>query len=194
MPVRTFVRTPRSLVTIFKMGAAHVDLTNIVYGDERLTFREVRTKSLALARQLRDTYGVGHGDRVAIAMRNLPEFVMAFWGTSVLGGVVVPLNSWGTGPELAYALEDSGSKVVVVDEERLNRLADVGYGGPVIAARTAPGLHGSVAFDELAAGQPLDESELADPDPDDVATILYTSGTTGRPKGAPTPTGRRSSA
>jgi acyl-CoA synthetase (AMP-forming)/AMP-acid ligase II len=185
VPVRTFVNAPRSLVTIFKMGVAHDDRTHIVYGDERLTFRQVRHASLALARELRDTYGVEAGDRVAIAMRNLPEFVVGFWAASVLGGVVVPLNSWWTGPELAYALADSGSKLVIADEERINRLADSDYAGPVIAVRSDPGLHGSVPIDDLTAAQPLDDSELADPDPEDLATVLYTSGTTGFPKGAP---------
>ena len=65
------------------------------------------------------------GDRVAIAMRNLPEFVVGFWGAALNGAIVVPLNSWWTGPELNYALRDAGASVAYLDDERLARvLAD----------------------------------------------------------------------
>ena len=72
----------------------------------------------ALAHRLRDTFGVEKGDRVAIIMRNIPEWVVAFWGATLAGAVVVPLNAWWSGEELRYGLEDSGSKVAFVDTER----------------------------------------------------------------------------
>ena len=97
-----------------------------MFEDERLTFAEVRRTALALAAELSSGLGVRQGDRVAIAMRNYPEFVISFWGAALLGAIVVPLNSWWTGPELAYALADAGVRVAFVDEERLSRLADNG--------------------------------------------------------------------
>ena len=75
-----------------------------------------------LAHALVDQFGIAKGDRVAIAMRNLPEWVIAFWASISVGAVVVPLNAWWTGPELAYGLSDSGSCLLFVDEERQQRI------------------------------------------------------------------------
>jgi acyl-CoA synthetase (AMP-forming)/AMP-acid ligase II len=105
----------------------------------------------------------------------------------VLGAVVVPLNSWWTAPELAYVLGDAGVAAVFVDEERLDRLAaaaEIPADLKIIGVRAASsGLLGNVPFEELVDFPPLDEAELAVTGPDDPATLLYTSGTTGRPKG-----------
>src|SRR5215471_8606020 len=83
--VRSFVRAPTSIIEIFKMSRAHHRLTHLVFEDERLTFAEVRHKCLSVAAQLRSTFRIGAGDRVAIAMRNYPEFVIGFWAAAVLG-------------------------------------------------------------------------------------------------------------
>jgi len=183
IPLRDFVRAPRTITDIFDLGAAKEDLVHIVYGDERLTFGDVRRRSSSLARELHSTFGVGPGDRVAIAMRNMPEFVISFWGAALVGAIVVPLNSWWKGGELAFALEDSGATVVFVDDERLDRLrADtLPPGLHVVAARTTG--H-DLPFEELTHGARIDDSERARLGPDDPVTLLYTSGTTGRPKGA----------
>jgi acyl-CoA synthetase (AMP-forming)/AMP-acid ligase II len=121
-------------------------------------------------------------------MRNFPEFVIGFWAGVALGSIVVPLNAWWTGSELAYALADAGVRVVLADEERLERLASVGAQlgavGLIGVKTSLPGVHGSVPFEDLAFGPPLAESEFAKLAPDDPVTILYTSGTTGHPKGA----------
>jgi acyl-CoA synthetase (AMP-forming)/AMP-acid ligase II len=116
-------------------------------------------------------------------MRNFPEFVMGFWSGAVLGAIIVPLNAWWTGPELQYALADCGAKVVFADAERVERLQSAGSRVPVIGVRGANG-PGVADFDELASGPPLPDSEFAALEPDDPVTILYTSGTTGHPKGA----------
>jgi acyl-CoA synthetase (AMP-forming)/AMP-acid ligase II len=183
VPLRAFVRAPRTVVDAFDLGVAHAERTQIVHEDERLTFAEVRARSLALARELQSSFGVRPGDRVAIAMRNLPEFVISFWGAALVGAIVVPLNSWWQGPELNYALQDAGAVVAFVDDARRDRV--IADGRPadlqLVSVRTDGG---DVSFDDLVQGEPVDESGVARPDPDDPVTILYTSGTTGRPKGA----------
>src|SRR5205814_3667893 len=115
VPLRVFVRAPRTILDTFAMGAAHSDLVHLVHEGERLTFADVRRHASSVAEQLRTTFGVRRGDRVAIAMRNLPEFVIGFWSGALLGAIVVPLNSWWTGPELAYALADAGATVAFLD-------------------------------------------------------------------------------
>ena len=160
---------------------------------------------------------IEHGDRVAIAMRNLPEWVVAFWSAIAAGGVAVPLNAWWTGDELAYGVADSGASVVFCDVERLARLAPHlsgahpphlvvvvdehrGATGLEVVADEGGRVHlrdrelGDVVietrasvrrFDELQGDVPADAAvPEVDVDPDDDATIFYTSGTTGRPKGA----------
>ena len=183
VPLRDFVRAPQTVLDTFRMGAAHADLVHVVHENERLTFAEMRRQAGSLARVLRDTFGVRKGDRVAIAMRNLPEFVVSFWGGALVGAIVVPLNSWWTGPELLYAVGDAGAKVAFLDGERLDRV--LGEGRPdrvvLIGARSDGG---DVRIDDLVAAEPLAEDEYAPIDRDDPVTILYTSGTTGHPKGA----------
>ena len=184
IPLKSFVRAPRSIVDAFQAAQAHAALDHIVFEDERLTFADVRRQSLAVARRLKEDFGVGVGDRVAIAMRNFPEFVTGFWSAAVLGAIVVPLNAWWTGQELQYALDDSAAKVVFADVERVERLQAVGSTTPIISVRGAAESPAIAAFDELADGPLLDEAEFATLGPDDPVTILYTSGTTGHPKGA----------
>jgi long-chain acyl-CoA synthetase len=143
-----------------------------------------------MAHRLAVDFGVQKGDRVAIAMRNFPEWSIAFWAAASLGAVVVPLNAWWTGPELEYGLSDSGSVVVFVDDERNERLAEHLSALPalrgVIVARTehelaAPAQRFEDVLGVVEANAALPTVEL---DPEDDATIFYTSGTTGRPKGA----------
>src|SRR5205814_2755965 len=98
------------------------DNTFLVYEDERMTFEEHFRAAAHLANTLVVEYGVEKGDRVAIAMRNFPEWALAFWAAAVAGAVVVPLNAWWTGEELAYGLADSGSTILFADAEREERL------------------------------------------------------------------------
>ncbi|MBI3368375.1 MAG: acyl-CoA dehydrogenase family protein, partial [Burkholderiales bacterium] len=104
------------------IGRTHGAKTFLVYEDERATFEAFCRATLALAAALADE-GVVKGDRIAIAMRNLPEWPVAFFATLLLGAIAVPVNAWWTEPELEYALTDSGAKLAIVDGERLARIA-----------------------------------------------------------------------
>ncbi len=170
-PMRVFRDAPPSLRTIWDLSAVHGDATYLVYEDRRHTFAEAHEVVAALAGHLLGL-GVAKGDRVAIAMRNLPEWPLAFWAATSIGAVVVPLNAWWTGPELAYGLADSGARVLVADEERVERLQPHLAGTPVEHLLTS------------VEGFPAATLPEVDLGPDDDATIMYTSGTTGRPKGA----------
>ncbi len=189
VPTRVWSNTPANLRDVLNLSRLHGDKTFLVYEDERTTFEEHFRQAAAFARHLIEHHGVSKGDRVAIAMRNFPEWVVAFWGATAAGAIVVPLNAWWTGPELEYGLSDSGSKVLVADSERLERLRDhlpgLGLAG-VLVARPEGRLEAGETdvaeiIAEAAADATLPDVEIA---PDDDATIFYTSGTTGRPKGA----------
>jgi long-chain acyl-CoA synthetase len=205
---RTWKSAPSTLRSVLELSALHGDKDFLVYEDERITFAEHFGTVAGLARALAERFGIVKGDRVAIAMRNLPEWVMAFWASIAAGAVVVPLNAWWTGAELAYGLSDSGTKVVFVDEERRARIVphldDIGDLRAVIACCEEPDADGGrrqpesgvvdrsgreplpvIPFADLTASVPGGASlPTVAIDPDEDATIFYTSGTTGRPKGA----------
>ena len=191
MPMRVYAAPPGTLRDMLISTAQFGDNPFLVYQDERWTFAEHLRIVAGVARHFRDAFGVAKGDRVAIAMRNYPEWVMAFWACQALGAVAVPLNAWWTGPELAYALRDSGAKVLVADGERVERIRPE-LGGLALAAVVAVRADGPWDpvpgilrwEDVLAASALVTQLPEADIDTDDDATIMYTSGTTGTPKGA----------
>ena len=190
VPMRTYTGGPRSMRDILLASQTYGERDFIVWYDERTTFAEHFGRVAGLAAELRDHFGVGQGDRVAIAMRNYPEFLVSFWAVQALGAVAVPLNAWWTGPELAYGLEDSGAVVLFADAERLARLDSHLPGLPALGSvisvrRDGAALTGGDRFEDIMGR--IDRSGgLPDVriDIDDPATIIYTSGTTGRPKGA----------
>jgi long-chain acyl-CoA synthetase len=188
-PVRCYRNAPPHLRAVFESMRQYADRDAVVYETERLTYAEQHAAAARMAWELRDRFGVVKGDRVALAMRNLPEFVIAFWACQVLGAVAVPLNAWWTGPELAWAVGDAAPALAVMDGERWQRLRDSGQGSaglPVIVTRAdGRSLDGAIPWREIVPGYAYDgELPPCEIAPDDPATILYTSGTTGRPKGA----------
>ncbi len=183
--MRVFRNAPPSLRALFAGARARGEATFLVYEDERLGFAGVMAQVDALAACLVDRFRVRPGDRVAIAMRNYPEWVSAFAAVTSIGAIAVCLNAWWTADELAYGLEDSGSSVLVADRERAERAAPAlgRLGAHAIAVRAPGELPEGVERLEavLAPGSRMPEALIA---PDQDALILYTSGTTGRPKGA----------
>lgn len=188
---RVFSSAPPNMRAIWELSALQGDKPYIVFEDERLTYAETHRMVRALADHLRREHGVGPGDRVAVAMRNYPEWIITYWATVSLGAALVGMNAWWTTKEMAYALGDSAPSVVIVDDERLERLLpaldEVRAKRPlaVIATRTEAELpDGVLDWAEVMAGEAPDTLPDAEIDPDDDATIFYTSGTTGAPKGA----------
>ena len=185
VPTKVFAHAPANVRALFALATARVD-DFVVYEDERWTMPEILTQAGQIGAALVDTFGVGKGDRVAIAMRNFPEWISTFVAITSIGAVAVPLNAWWQTDELVFAVQDSGAKVIVTDEERLARLNAAGpdaVDAAVIAVRSSGTLpEGVDRLEDIFT----DDATMPDVDidPDDDITILYTSGTTGRPKGA----------
>ncbi|NUU26181.1 MAG: AMP-binding protein, partial [Streptomycetaceae bacterium] len=132
-PWREFPSAPATLRTVLEATAAYADADALVHEDGRITYAEQLRLVGHLARHLADDLGIRQGDRVAIAMRNHPEWPLAMWAAQVLGAIAVPLNAWWTADELRYALADSGTRVLIADGERADLLvaAAAADGGPV---------------------------------------------------------------
>ncbi len=184
IPIKSFKNSPPSVRALWLSTAAFADRDYLVYGDERITYAQAHAQVAAIANWL-IAQGVKPGDRVAIAMRNYPEWLLIYWACACIGAACVGMNAWWTAAEMAYGLKDSGPKVLFADAERIARiqeqpamLGDI----TLVATRVDPLPAGAVAWaDVIATGGALPDVAI---DPDADLCIFYTSGTTGFPKGA----------
>lgn len=184
---RAYKNAPTTLTQIYRESLAFADQPFLVCEDQRYSFSEAYGLASKIASELIEQYGVQKGDRIAIAMRNLPEWVIAFMGITSAGAIAVPLNSWGGRDELEYGIEDSGAKVVFADARRLSHivtdLAEMDVQAIVVDDERTSDHDRVTTWQSLVSGQAT-EMPAFDIDGSDPAFILYTSGTTGRPKGA----------
>jgi long-chain acyl-CoA synthetase len=185
VPTKVFAGTPPNIRALFDLAALRED-EFIIFEDERWTMPRVLELAGQIGHLLINDLGIVKGDRVAIAMRNYPEWIAAFTAITSIGAVVVPMNAWWVTDELVFAIEDSGSKVVIADAERLARMQAAKPGAieaTVVVARSDGDLpDGVLDLDaSLTPGATMPDADIG---PDDDMTILYTSGTTGNPKGA----------
>ena len=164
-----------NLRAILQESVGHGDKEYIVLDDLRISFAEHAQIVASVAKALRERFGVEKGDRVAILAANCPEWVFSFWAAISLGAIPVGLNGWWAGDEILYGVSDSDPRVLIGDRKRLARIEPLDVDVPVVEIESE---FEKLWHHDLEA--PLPDTPI---DEDDPATILYTSGTTGRPKG-----------
>ena len=183
-PVKAWAMAPNSLRDIWLSSAGHANADYLVYQGERWTYAQAHEEVARIANWL-VTNGIGRHDRVAIAMRNFPEWMLSYWAIASIGAVSVGVNAWWVADELKYGLKDSGTKLLICDAERLARFEGIRAEFPgmqVVAVRVdAPPAWATPWSKVLAADAVMPDASI---DADDDACIFYTSGTTGTPKGA----------
>jgi acyl-CoA synthetase (AMP-forming)/AMP-acid ligase II len=164
----------------------HRDETFLVYQDERYTFAQTYQLSTQLAQALVQDFGIQKGDRVAIAMRNNPQWCFAFMAIVSIGAIAVPMNAWWTSEELQYGFADSGAALVICDPQRCDRIKPFASQlqlTQLVVGNVDDRIAGEVDFETILKkhqGATMPNVKIA---PEDCATILYTSGSTGMPKG-----------
>lgn len=181
---KVFKNVPRHMGEFLAVCEQHGDLDFVVYQDERLTFRQFREKANQLAQALMHECGVRPGDKVAVSMRNYPEYLLLIMAITSIGGVIVFLNSWWTSDEMEYGFTDSGARLAFLDGPRAKVVAPfaarLGIRQVIVRDSALPG---TMAFDDLMAKAPSNDVPDVDIDTDADMAVMYTSGSTGHPKG-----------
>jgi long-chain acyl-CoA synthetase len=175
-PMQVFKDRPPHLRALVERSTGFGNAEYAIFGDRRITYAAHARTVASVAAALRDRHGVQKGDRVAILAANCPEWIVTFWAAVSLGAIAVGLNGWWTGDEILYGLGDCEPRLLVADRKRLARLGGASPGVPVVEIESD-----FAALEAHAPDAPLPDVPIAEDDP---AIILYTSGTTGRPKGA----------
>jgi long-chain acyl-CoA synthetase len=187
VPLQVYKNRFRSMRDIIALGDARADTDWLVQGDRRLTFGEHNAEARKVAVAL-DELGVRPGDRVAVLTANTVEWVVMFWACAGMGVACVPLNAWWKAEELDFALRDSGAKVLFCDPKRWDIVRSIVDDIDTLEHVFVMELdaHEGKARPALDLLAPADPGALLDVDvaEDDILAILYTSGTTGKPKGA----------
>jgi len=183
--VRAFANAPRNMRELFEQTRSDKDF--IVYEDERYTYEDCWRRACTLAHALVNDFGVKKGDNVAIAMRNYPEWIFAYTAITSIGAVAIAVNALWTADEMVHGLTLSAPKVLIADQERIDRLAglpNAPTGFRIIGVRTSSLPAGATAWaDIMATGERTAMPDIA-VEPDDDVQMLFTSGSTGNPKGA----------
>src|SRR3990167_661402 len=181
---RGFENAPANLTGIFRLGAGHGDKEFLYYEGETWTYAQMWAETVRCADALANGVGVKKGDRVALAMRNYPEWCAVYMAVISLGAVVVPLNAWWKTEELKYALRDCGAKVALVDDKRLDYIRPFKdeLGVKTVLVRASGDGADWLYADLVGESRAGDLPEVAI-NPDDDYAIYYTSGSTGNPKG-----------
>lgn len=173
--MRVYKNRASSLRELLERSRAFSDADYLVFSDgRRWSYADHLRDVGSVAAALRDVHGIGKGDRVAILAANSPEWILTFWATVSLGGVVVAMNGWWAAGEIRHGLELTKPKLLVADARRLERLEGETPSMPVLLVEQE--------FQSLldhSPGAALPDTEIAEDDP---AVVLFTSGTTGRPK------------
>ena len=183
-PVKAWASAPASLRDVWLNTAGHGDADYLVYRDERWTYADAHEQVARIANWL-VSQGIRQHDHVAIAMRNYPEWMLAYWAVASIGAVTVGVNAWWIADELRYGLADSRTKLLICDAERLERYTEIRSAlpeMPVAAVRVDDTPAWATPWSEVLRTEPMIPEVSIDPDDD--ACIFYTSGTTGKPKGA----------
>lgn len=184
---KTFKHAPKTLIEVLNNSRGHGAIDFMVYEGRRYSFDRFYAEVDAMAAVLQSRYGIVKGDRVAIAMRNNPEWAISYAAITYVGAIVVPINSWGKTEELQYAVTDSRAKLLVADVSRLKLLDSVfdqlnieaivvDTDGPVATTNVT-------RFEDVLSEGEGKPYQIPEQLPEDSCVILYTSGSTGFPKG-----------
>ncbi|MBM87858.1 MAG: long-chain fatty acid--CoA ligase [Gammaproteobacteria bacterium] len=182
-----FTNAPPNLSGLYDLGLTQGDKTFLVYLHERYSFAETIDMARRMARVLRDQFGIVSGDRVALCSRNSPEWCIAYMAATIVGAIIVPMNSWWKSAEMEYGLKDSGSKLAFLDFPRFQQIQNLLNVLNIEAIlikpeqeTTYPEFYSLIDGVKALTNAEIDSLKVP---PENDASIMYTSGSTGMPKG-----------